>query len=849
MRKFAPVRFPQSVILTAVLVLGPTRLLAADPNSQLTFDIPTQPLETSLLELSKQATFQLIVSSGTLPARAAPALVGKMTIKAALERLLRDTDLSYKWVGDHTVTVMPRAASVPVSGPRLSESGSWSESVGGKGLHAFRVAEAEPGTAAEPAAARRGSPSAQSPDKLTEVVVTAQKRTERLQDVPVPVTAIDAQSLVDTNQFQLRDYYASVPGLNLAQTDNGGVSISIRGLTTGAGVTPTVGFTLDDVPFSSLSAPPNVDPNELARVEVLRGPQGTLYGASSIGGLIKYVAIDPSTEGLSGRLQVGTSGVHNGNGAGYSVSGSVNVPLTDTLAIRVNGFTHEDPGYIDNVLTGQQGVNKSRTEGGRAAALWRPSDTFTLKVNALIQQGRLFGSPLVEVQPGFAGLQQSFLGGLGTTFGKMQAYTANLTGKIGSAELTSLTGYTKRAGSESLDLTNGLIPEERYYGVAGAGSVQDSAINHFSQELRLSMPLGTRIDWLLGTFYTDDRTPINNSNFFLEDPVTSERGAPFYLQQATNRYQEYAAFTDLTFKLTDAFDVQLGGRESHIRQKNTDMISGPLVFLQYHTSQVVIPAEDSSENAFTYLVTPRYRFGPDLMAYARIASGYRPGGPNLSYGLDPKVVPKQFDPDKTQNYEVGTKGEFLDRRLSLDASVFYILWRDIQVDAIDYNANTAYIINASRAKSEGVELALTAKPLTGLTVSGWVVWNEAELTKPFGLGAAGDPLPYSSRFSGYASATQQFPLWGNVRGFAGASLSYVGSRESEFVTPRQLLPTYVKTDLQLGMQNDRWVGTFFVTNATDRRGLLDNAGQVLLHPHAFDIIQPRTVGLNVSRTF
>jgi outer membrane receptor protein involved in Fe transport len=158
---------------------------------------------------------------------------------------------------------------------------------------------------------------------------------------------------------------------------------------------------------------PDIDPSELAQVEVLRGPQGTLYGASSIGGLLKYVTVDPSTDALSGRIQAGTSSVRNGAELGYSFRGSVNIPLSDTLALRASGFTRRDPGYIDDPMLNAEGVNKVTTQGGRLSALWRPSHEFSWKASALYQDSKASGSPYVDVQPGLGNLQQSDVRGTG----------------------------------------------------------------------------------------------------------------------------------------------------------------------------------------------------------------------------------------------------------------------------------------------------------------------------------------------------------------------------------------------------------------------------------------------------
>jgi len=849
-----------SVIL-AFLLLSGAYVRAAEPALQ-SFDIGPQALATALNEFARQSHEEIFFTPEVVSLKRSSGVHGVMEPTAALKILLKDLGLSFSItpagavvVGTAGVSFSPQTTSAPPTAADSSRNIATRSSL--------QLAQAPPGPSAGAAAVAEQRPSTTQQDAvLQEVIVTAQKREERLRDVPVPVTAINAQALVESNLFRLQDYYQEVPGLNFSQDSRGGTSIAIRGVTTGAYVTPTTGITIDDVPYGSsnviaaYSPTPEVDPDEIARIEVLRGPQGTLYGASSIGGLIKYVTIDPSTDALSGRIQIGGSTIRNGPNAGYNVSGAINVPLSDTLAIRANGFTHKEPGYIDNVLTGQRGANDVTTDGARLAALWRPSESANLKVSALVQRTRSDGSSEVEILPGLSDLQQSYLGGFGGYDRKLQAYSANLTARIGAAEFTSITGYSKAdvAGSFDLsallgNLTNNL------FGVGGVGWAEDNTTKKVTQEFRLSMPLGGRLDWLFGVFYTHENMDAVGGQV-LVNPVTFVRGLQAELQQLTQTYQEYAAFTDLTFKITNRFDVQVGGRESHNNQAYEVVTSGPLVPVFFsQPSPLIAPEADSSDNSFTYLVTPRLKLTPAAMLYARFASGYRPGGPN---DVQDPTAPRSFAPDKTQNYEFGTKDDFLDHRLSLDASVFHILWRDIQLSLNDAKTGVGYTGNGSRAKSDGVEVSVDAKPLDGMSVSTWVVWNNAVLTEPLppgfpgiaAVGAAGDRLPYSSKFSASASVRQEFPLWNEVQGFTGATLSYVGAREGEFASSpqRQIYPAYAKVDVHAGVKYGPWRGSAFVTNLADRRGVLDG-GLGLAEPFAFHVIQPRTVGLNVYRLF
>jgi iron complex outermembrane recepter protein len=850
-----------ALLLVTACLMASNAARAGDLDKVFAFNIEAQTLDKALLEFGAQAHVQIMFAWDSTAGRVQTAEVkGRYTGRGALTALLRGTRLRYSEHGD-TVEVTPID---------LSSSGSQKQQSRSADPEAHGPAPSltdPPANQASGSHGKKTRPFDEKPQRgndktvLAEVVVTAEKRKELLQDVPVSVTALSGSTLVENGQLGLQDYYSSVPGLDFAMDNRGAPAISIRGITTGAYGTPTVGVTIDDVSFgstvvvSSFSPAPDLDPHEIAQVEVLRGPQGTLYGANSIGGQINYVTVDPSTTALSGDVQVGGSAIQNGNGGGYSASGSVNLPLTDSLAMRANGFTYEDPGYIDNVETAQDGVNEIKVYGGRWATLWRPSDSITLKIDAILQRSKANGSSQVDSLPGLGDLQQKYLGGIGGYDRKIQAYSANLTAKVGKAVLKSITGYGRSNSSDSYDVSSALGGlGTLLFGVPGVAWAEDNETSKFSQELRLAMPLGERIDWLGGLLYTHEQTT-PDGGFVAIDPATYQRVAQAEDQLIHETYEEYAAYTDFTLHLTDRLDVQFGGRESFNDQSYAITTSGPFVpiFFAGETSPVVGPEVHSRGNSFTYLVTPRFQLSHRFMVYGRFASGYRPGGPNAAAAEDP-AIPRNFAPDKTQNFSLGTKGEFLDRRLYVDASAYYVLWRGIQLSLDDPTTLLSYTGNGSRAKSEGLELAAESRPLPGLTLSFWVVWNEAALTEPLpanstAVGGIGSRLPYSSRFSGRFSVDEEFPI-ATLLGFVEGSVSYLGDRYGEFTgTPeRQIYPPYAKTDFRIGVRHEGWMVNAYVNNVTNRRGVL--AGGLGTFPaFAFNYIQPRTLGLSVSRKF
>jgi iron complex outermembrane receptor protein len=854
-------------ILCAFLLLS-TAYARADDRAPQPFDIGPQSLATALGEFARQSREEILFAPDVVAQKESGGVRGTMPPLAALKILLKDSGLPFSSTPNGAILVGTAGGAAP-SVVTTQQTPADSQKEGKKSSSdGFRAAQVDQGTNSQSSTVGSSTSASQDNSKkvqIEEIVVTAQKREERLQEVPVPVTSISADSLISSDQVRLQDYYTRIPGLSVTAGEGGSFGglpkLTIRGITTGGFSNPTVGIIVDDVPFGSSTnsggglPAPDIDPSDLARVEVLRGPQGTLYGASSMGGLLKFVTVDPSTDGVSGRVQAGTSSVYNGAELGYNFRGAVNVPLGDTFAIRASAFTRQDPGYVDDPGLHSDGVNEGRTDGGRLSALWKPSSIFSIKLSALIQDAKADGSSFVDILPGLGDLQQSAVRDSGRYDRKTQAYSATINSTLGGIDVTAVSGYNISKLVDAYDFSAALgsiaqngVPGTGFngFGVPGVYFLETTKTNKFSQEIRLSAPIGERFEWLLGAFYTHEKSS-DAWDLLAAVPATGVAVGSVGHFNAPTTLTEYAVFTDLTYHFTDRFDIQVGGRESQDKQTYTS--STDLVFLPAS----VVPEVDAKANAFTYLVTPRFRVSTDLMIYARLASGYRAGGPNLN-PLSLAVVAPTYAPDKTQNYEIGVKGDVLDRTLSFDASIYYIDWKDIQIQVYAPGTTSAYTTNGSRAKSQGVELSAESKPLTGLTIAAWVAWNDAALTEPFPLGpvygVSGDRLPYSSRVSGNLSADQEFALAKSITGFVGASVSFVGDREGVFTgsPQRQNFPSYAQTDLRAGLRYDSWTANFFVNNVSDKRAAT-SGGVGAIFPFAYVYIQPRTVGLSVAKAF
>ena len=819
------------------------------------FDIhDNTPLEDALIEWGHMTGVTVMMSTSNVDHQLVHSIHGTISARKALEMMLRDTNLSYTQDEDR-IHIIIVATLVPSS---LREDASAQRSVRGASDFSSGTVSNSESTVTGSSDDSEHNPTAEK--NLQEVVVTAEKREEKLQDAPVPVSVISSDTLINENQTRIEDFYSNVPGL----TFNSGFfsnTVTIRGInTTGNGgvALPTVGIVIDDVPYGSSQAfgflsAPDLDPGDLQRIEVLRGPQGTLYGASSIGGLVKYVTTDPSTDQISGRVQGGTDGTYGGTEPGYNIRGSINIPLTNTFAVRLSGFSRTDPGYVDNTETGQDGINSEDVFGGRASILWRPNDYLSLKLGALTQETKFYGSP--EVQGSIRDLQQSYLRGTGLADTKVQLYSATLTAKLPGATLTSISAYTKGSDARNDDLaalntlTASLVP-----GSTGTALINTFSTNKISQEVRLDVPITSSLDWLIGTFFTRESNAHDNYFNGIDGQTGATLGSEWH-NYDPRTLKEYAGFTDLTWNITDQFDVQVGGRYSENKQTHMEIISGSAAVDLVGVPVEVDPLTNAKDHSITYVLTPQYKISPNAMVYSRLSSGYQVGGANNGCVILQTIsAPCTYGPSTVDNYEIGVKSSTADHLFSVDASIYYIDWRNIQVNVTNPTVDAGYFVNAGAAKSQGVELSVESSPLQGLRLGAWASFDDAVLTKPFpaqssAVGLDGDRLPHSSRFSGNFSADQELPLRGTLSAYVGASIAYVGNRAQDFrpsvSQPQPMFPGYTKLDMHIGLRQDSWQLSLYANNLTDRRGILafdpDENGYL--------IIQPRTVGLSISQSF
>jgi len=733
------------------------------------------------------------------------------------------------------------------------------------------------------------------------IIVTAQKRVEVLAKVPQSVTVVGEQTLDRQQATNLEDYLALIPGLSLTGENRGESRITLRGVNTG-GVASTVGVYVDDVPFGSSSGLANgailagdFDTFDVARLEVLRGPQGTLYGASSLGGVLKFVTNAPDPRGLQARGEVGLEDLKGGS-MGYHGAAMVNVPLSDRAAIRATGFYRKEGGFIDSIGNNplanlidpanplyagtlvDKNQNDVKTYGGRISALFNASDDFSIRLGAMIQNINNAGSNYVEVDPVtlkplYGGLTVSrYLPEFTRT--KYRVYSAVADWNIGFANLTSSTSYGTFTGRYQRDWTlallgAGLPPLAQilslppafggFFGPRPVSAVlqQETGTDKFTQEFRLSSPDNDKFEWLVGAYYTHEKSHIDPQNAYPVDIPTGEIATDLpilYQIFLRSKYREYAAFANGTIHFTPQFDLTLGGRISQNKQAAHENITGALI----GGAVVDFSGLASKESVFTYSVAPRYEINPNTSVYARVASGYRPGGPNALPPNAPENL-KSYKSDRLTSYEAGLKADWFNRKLSLDVAAFYLDWKDIQL----FQTIDNFGVNAigGTAVSKGVEFTVSTRPLKGLNLSLNGAYTDAHLTKdtdPQIEGVDGDPLPYVPDWSVNLNADYEWPIMREWNGFVGGSITYTGDRTPDFnVRDAQgdlkNLPSYTSIDLRAGIESDRWLAQVYVRNLTNKRGI---ASVITLDPGnypndagAIGITRPRTIGVTLGARF
>lgn len=656
----------------------------------------------------------------------------------------------------------------------------------------------------------------------------------------------------------MSDYLGSSPGIDVSSGGAGNNTVSIRGISTGQQTVSTVAIYVDDLAFGSSSAYANgaqtaldLSLLDLNRIEVLRGPQGTLYGAGAMGGLLKYITNEPDTYRFSGKASFSVGGT-KGGGISHTENAVVNVPLKEDVAgLRIALFHDREGGYVDaKGAASATNVNRGDSSGGRVSLLLEPSSGLRVKLTALSKkidrQGHDYVDYGVATGRPVNGEHEHVLTRSEPYSTQVQLVSASLEYNLKWARFEAITSSQTSSFRNNVDYSGVYTPL-----LPGTNSVLaqlDSSVRKQTQEFRLTSASSPSLEWLAGVFYTHEKG-VNDQT--VSSTLSAGGSGPLiYSAALPSTFREVAAYGDVTWKITPRLSLTGGLRIARNEQRFSQTAGG---LLGGDGSTI---RGESAETSKTYLATASYALTSTSNVYARAASGYRPGGPNLRVS-DPNtgepLVPTSFKHDALWSYEAGYKADLLDKKLALEAALYDIRWSDIQHFASVNGLGV--IVNGGKAEVKGAELSARYKASQNFSVNGSLAYLDAHLTENSGdLATAGAVLPNSPRLSLSVGANYTFSVAGHPA-FVGGSMRHVGNRNSGFEgsasQPSFKMPGYALADVQAGMDFRNLKVSMYVRNVFDRRAILSASTQTVAlgGPVWATLAQPRTMGVVLSSEF
>lgn len=707
----------------------------------------------------------------------------------------------------------------------------------------------------------------EQPVTLTEIVVTAQKRSEKLQDVPLAITALSGDELAQIGAYDFSDYARRVPGLSFDAAGPTSTKVVLRGISTGLPDEnrPAVGYYLDDVPLASspLQLGTDLQLVDVDRVEVLRGPQGTLYGAGSMGGTIKIVTHAPDLDSFYGQAMAEDSGTHGG-GNNYNATMTLNLPLVaDRVAVRVSGFDRHDDGFIDQLGTGIRHVNDDKISGGRLALRVAVTPDLGFTLTGLYQHSEFGGWPAydasaITLQPiTDTATQTRYVREPQTTTYRILNAVVKYSPQW--ADVTSSTSYFDNNKTTISDLSAfGRVALSRALPPPALAtltvvSASQYAEKSFSQEIHVASKPAGPFHWIAGVFYQSDRftqaqeIPANVPAFNL---VLNELTA-----NTQYKREDTAVFGEGAYDLTEELSATAGLR--YARYKETDEVT--------QSGATVGPGlGQDSKSSDASVTTPRfvlsYKPVRGALYYASASEGFREGGTN--FGVPPDLVtgapaPASYGSDTLWNYELGAKNSWLGGRASTNLAVFYIDWQSIQSKVIR-DDGFSYYINAGSARSRGFELEASWLATDHLTLSTADAYTDSTFRNDVvALGAhAGDPVAGVPSWQASAAMEYRHHLTGPLDGLLRADWTYTGQSHDVYQNSGAIVAgantlqgNYDLLNLVAGIQTRRWEFDAFATNALNEHARLSVGLSVPALPDTIVTNRPRTIGVRFRTSF
>ena len=708
---------------------------------------------------------------------------------------------------------------------------------------------------------------------LEEVIVTAERRTQNQQDVPTALQAFTGRGLERRGADGFEDYVLSVPGLSFRDQGAGATRIAIRGVSNVSasdfGVTTpvsTVGLYLNDVPIQGTSQLPDLNLYDLERIEVLKGPQGTLYGEGAMGGAIRMTLARPDPSEFSARGEVIGSFTKSG---GFNNGGraAVNIPLAEeTTALRIVGTYRDNDGFVDNVARDEDDANSSSAYSVRALLASSLGDRVDIELLAMLSEVEEDDFPNID-----SGLGDLELDSSEPRYhdGEFALYGLTARVDLDFAELTSVTSHTT-LDREFLDR---LLIASRFYSafgpVTGDPFYTDTDMESFAQELRLVSAGDKQFDWILGAFYRDkDQVAVGGATTMpgehlainqtlgaigfplIPDSVYIDGAGDIGFRFVTDRYKQYAVYAEGDLEFGDRWNLTLGARwfDEEVTLEDELVFYS---FLAVASSPYRVVEESSSDVLLKGRLS--YRAHDDLLLYFTVAEGFRSGGINLQsvFGVGDLL----FESDSLLSYELGAKTSWHDGRVQLNGSVYFQDWADIQSNGTDISPLTGapvnFIGNAGDAEVIGIEAQLSARPNDALTLGFTIGYADSELTEAIADAVVGADLPNVPEFTMSASLEYAFRFGGLGDGFASLNVQYTDNQYTRLqrITDTTGFPvdSYIVGQFRIGFLNEGgWGADLFVDNLWDERAQVGRgrtATGSFNSPDRFVVNQPRTIGI------
>ena len=707
-----------------------------------------------------------------------------------------------------------------------------------------------------------------------DIVVTAQKRAETIQNVPLSLTAFSNKDLQERRVYQLSDISAISPSVSFIGQGGGREQLVIRGLAAGSvpndkpTVSPLVGIYLDDIAVATALRNPDFQPVDLQRIEILRGPQGTLYGNGALGGAIKLVTNPPNYQAVDYGGSIEGSITHRG-GLGENFTGYLNIPIiSDTLAIRAVAYHRFAPGYVTNLVTHNDHGGDFTSNGGRVEIGLKPIERLEI-IGKIIYQRAVVGPGYEQVSRDvdFNGLPVRGLNRVRFSDEKnvdtIKIYNLTSTYDLGSAQITSLTSHIDRKVNSKTDFTG-------YTSSFAPGILttffESVPIRETSQELRISSSSPGRFKWTVGGLYSDSKRSypnvVSGAGFDAASGIdTVSFGSPFDdIYDASNKIHEVqkAIFGEATFDLTSKLSFTAGARAYDVKQHFNQAVSG---FFNGGVSSTQTLTKSRAVN-------PRFiaSFKPDkdILVSAQASKGFRLGGGDDFVPFDfcrtdlnalgINSAPRSFKSETVWNYELNAKTRFGNGRFTFNPTIYREDYSNIQVVQSLPTCFFAFVGNGGKARSQGIELDASATLSKGLTLRLGGAYTDAKLlSDPVGFaGQRGDRLPLSPRLSGNAQLRYEVDLAGDRRAFGQVEARYVGNILTHLYDPDSTiavppnLGAYTLVNLRAGIFRKSVEWAVFADNITDRRAYTSAEGPAAIYGITSAVTRPRVIGFSIT---